>query len=289
MFSIKTIRITIKLQEGEFSGSGNMILIEGLPVTVDIEKQGGDTKNKATVVIENLKLDTVKQLTVLTFKRLQMYNNIIQIDVGNKDAELSTAFIGEITSSVPSLDNNGTLYLKIEALAGYYASLIPSPPVSVQGTTTIEKLMSQFAKEAKYEFENKGVTGSVANCVFNGSPVKKAQTLARQVGIDLLIDNKKFTIQPFNAPKEGTPPVIADYTGMIGYPSFSSDGIEVRCVYNKDLKVGGYINLQSILPQASGEWQITKLKHSLEAYHPNSGIWETSISGVIPGSTTTGK
>lgn len=289
MFSIKTIRITIKLQEGEFSGSGNMILIEGLPVTVDIEKQGGDTKNKATVVIENIKLDTVKQLTVLTFKRLQTYNNIIQIDVGNKGAELSTAFIGEITSSVPSLDNNGTLYLKIEALAGYYASLIPSPPVSVQGTTTIEKLMSQFAKEAKYEFKNKGVTGSVANCVFNGSPVKKAQTLARQVGIDLLIDNKKFTIQPFNAPKEGTPPVIADYTGMIGYPSFSSDGIEVRCVYNKDLKVGGYINLQSILPQASGEWQITKLKHSLEAYHPNSGIWETSISGVIPGSTTTGK
>ena len=289
MFSIKTIRITIKLQEGQFSGGGNMILIEELPVTVEIEKQGGETKNKATVVIQNLKLDTVKQLTVLSFKRLQTYNNIIQIDVGNKDAELSTAFIGEIVSSIPAIDNSGMLYLKIEAMAGYYASLLPSPPVSVQGTTEISKLMEQFAKEAGYDFENKGITGSVANCVFIGSPIKKAETLARQVGIDLLIDNKKFTIQPFNAPKEGEPPVIADYTGMIGYPSFSTDGIEVRCLYNKDLKVGGYFKLQSILPQATGEWQITKLKHRLEAYLPSGGAWESSISGVIPGSTTTNK
>lgn len=297
MFSIKTVRITIRLQEGEFSGGGNTgdnnqdqqtntVLIEGLPVSVDIEKQGGDSKNKATVVIQNLKLDTVKQLTVLSFKRLQTYNNIIQIDAGNQGAELSTAFIGEITSAVPQITDNGVLLLKIEALAGYYASLIPSAPVSVQGTTTIDKLMSQFAKEAKYKYENKNVTGSVSNCVFIGSPIKKAQTLARQANIDLLIDDGKFTIQTFEAPKEGEPPLLANYTGMIGYPSFSSNGIDVRCEYNENLKVGGYFKLESILPQASGEWQIVKLKHSLEAYIPNGGRWETTVSGVIPGSQT---
>ena len=284
MFSIKTIRITIKLQEGQFSGGANQIMIEGLPVSVDIQKQGGEDKNKANIVIQNLKLDTVKQLTVLSFKRLQTYNNIIQIDAGNQGAELSTVFIGEIVSSVPEFDDSGTLNLKINALTGYYPALISSQPVSVQGTTTIDKLMSQFAKEAKYDYENKNVTGSVANCVFIGSPIKKAQTLARQANIDLLIDDNKFTIQTFNAPKEGEPPLIANYTGMIGYPSFSTNGIEVKCEFNNNLKVGGYFKLESILPQASGEWQITKIQHSLEAYIPNSGTWETSVSGVIPGS-----
>lgn len=300
MFSIKTVRVTIQLHEGQFSGGNtnntngtnssddkkgsNTVIIEGLPVAVEVEKQGGDSKNKAAVTVQNLKLETVKQLTVLSFKRLETYNNIIQIDAGNQGAELSTVFIGEITSSVPEINDNGTLDLKIEALAGYYPSLIPSQPVSVQGTTTIDKLMAQFAKEAQYDYENKNVTGSVANCVFIGSPVAKARALARQANIDLIIDDKKFTIQTFEAPKDGQIPLIANYTGMIGYPSFSSNGIEVKCEFNNNLKVGGYFKLESILPQASGEWQIVKLRHNLEAYLPNGGTWQSEVSGVLPGS-----
>lgn len=297
MFSIKTVRVTIQLYKGQFTNSDtettdddnkNTVIIEGLPVSVDVQKQGGESKNKATVTIQNLKLETVKQLTVLSFKRLETYNNIIQIDAGNQGAELSTVFIGEITSSVPEIDDSGTLSLKIEALAGYYPSLIPSQPVSVQGTTTIDKLMAQFAKEAQYDYENKNVTGSVANCVFIGSPVAKARALARQANIDLIIDDRKFTIQTFNAPKDGQIPVIANYTGMIGYPSFSTTGIDVKCEFNNNLKIGGYFKLESILPQATGEWQIVKINHVLEAYQPNSGTWQSEVSGVIPGSAQNG-
>lgn len=288
MFSIKTVRVTVQLHEGQFSGSGNTVIIEGLPVMVEIEKQGGESKNKATVTVQNLKLETVKQLTVLSFKRLETYNNILQIDAGNKDADLSTIFIGEITSSVPEINDDGTLALRIEALAGYYPALIPSSPTSVQGTTTIDKLMAQFAKEAGYDYENKNITGSVANCVFIGSPIAKARALARQTNIDLIIDDKKFTIQTFDAPKSGQIPLIANYTGMIGYPSFSSSGIDVRCEFNKELKIGGYFKLESILPHASGEWQIVKIRHSLEAYTPQGGTWESEVSGVLPGSDTSG-
>lgn len=70
MFSIKTIRVSIQLHEGQFAGSGNTVTIEGLPVTVSINKQGGEEKNKANVEIHNLKLETVRQLTSLAFKRL---------------------------------------------------------------------------------------------------------------------------------------------------------------------------------------------------------------------------
>lgn len=284
MFSIKTIRVTAQLQKGQFSGSGNTVIIENVPITVDITKQGGEEKNKATITIENLKLETVKQLTVLSFKRLETYNNVVQIEAGNKDTDLSTVFIGEVTSSIPEIRDNGTLSLKMEIMAGYYPALIPSKPVSVQGVTTIDNLMSQFAKEAGYSYENKNITGSVSNCVFIGSPIAKARTLARQTNIDLLIDDNKFTIQTFNAPKDGQIPLISKNTGMIGYPSFSSDGIDVKCEFNNNLRVGGYFKLESILPFATGEWQIVKLTHRLEAYHPNSGTWETVVSGVLPGS-----
>lgn len=287
MFSVKTVRITIQLRKGEFDGGGNTVIIEGLPVSVTVTKQGGEAKNKASVTVDNLKPETATQLTTLAFKRLETYNNVIQIDAGSQGAELSTIFIGEITSAVPVMGDN-KLSLKIEALAGYYPALIPSTPTSVQENTTVEKLMKQFADEAGYSFENKGITASIANSVFVGSPVEKAKTLARQADVDLLIDDNKFTIQPFEAPKEGQIPLLSKGTGLIGYPSFSNEGINCKSVFNDKLKVGSYFKLESVLPHASGEWQITKVEHRLEAYTPNSGTWESEVTGVLPGGNTNG-
>ena len=287
MFSVKTVRITIQLRKGEFDNGGNTVIIEGLPVSVTVTKQGGEAKNKASVTVDNLKLETATQLTTLAFKRLETYNNVIQIDAGSQGAELSTIFIGEITSAVPVMGDN-KLSLKIEALAGYYPALLPTAPTSVQGNTPVEKLMKQFADEAGYSFENKGITASVANSVFIGSPIAKAKTLARQADIDLLIDDNKFTIQPFEAPKEGQIPLLSKGTGLIGYPSFSNEGINCKSVFNDKLKVGSYFKLESVLPHASGEWQITKVEHRLEAYTPNSGTWESDVTGVLPGGNTNG-
>ena len=287
MFSVKTVRITIQLRKGEFDNGGNTVIIEGLPVSVTVTKQGGEAKNKASVTVDNLKLETATQLTTLAFKRLETYNNVIQIDAGSQGAELSTIFIGEITSAVPVMSDS-KLSLKIEALAGYYPALIPSTPTSVQENTTIEKLMKQFADEAGYSFENKGITASIANSVFVGSPVEKAKTLARQADVDLLIDDNKFIIQPFEAPKEGQIPLLSKGTGLIGYPSFSNEGINCKSVFNDKLKVGSYFKLESVLPHASGEWQITKVEHRLEAYTPNSGTWESDVTGVLPGGNTNG-
>lgn len=287
MFSVKTVRITIQLRKGEFDNGGNTVIIEGLPVSVTVTKQGGEAKNKASVTVDNLKLETATQLTTLAFKRLETYNNVIQIDAGSQGAELSTIFIGEITSAVPVMSDS-KLSLKIEALAGYYPALIPSTPTSVQENTTVEKLMKQFADEAGYSFENKGISASVANSVFVGSPVEKAKTLARQADVDLLIDDNKFTIQPFKAPKDGQIPLLSKNTGLIGYPSFSNEGINCKCVFNDKLKVGSYFKLESVLPHASGEWQITKVEHRLEAYTPKSGTWESDVTGVLPGGNTNG-
>lgn len=287
MFSVKTVRITIQLRKGEFDNGGNTVIIEGLPVSVTVTKQGGEAKNKASVTVDNLKLETATQLTTLAFKRLETYNNVIQIDAGSQGAELPTIFIGEITSAVPVMSDS-KLSLKIEALAGYYPALIPSTPTSVQENTTVEKLMKQFADEAGYDFENKGITASIANSVFVGSPIEKAKTLARQADVDLLIDDNKFTIQPFEAPKDGQIPLLSKNTGLIGYPSFSNEGINCKSVFNDKLKVGSYFKLESVLPHASGEWQITKVEHRLEAYTPNSGTWESDVTGVLPGGNTNG-
>lgn len=298
LYSVKTIRITIQMRKGQFNDkdfegkseeekkkieSQNTVVIEGLPTQVGITKQGGDDPNTAHVIIKNMSIENVKKLTTLAFKQLEVNNNYIQIDVGNKgDQTLATAFAGEITKAVPQIDSSATLSLSIDASAGYYASLIAAPPLSVNGTVSIESLLAQWAEEAKYKYENKGVQGTVENAVFLGSPIKKCQTLAHQYDFDLLIDDGKITSQPWNAPADGEIPLIANYSGLLGYPSFSDSGISFTCIFNDKIKVGGIVSLQSILPWATAEWQVTKVEHQLSAFD-NSGRWETNVDAVVPG------
>ena len=143
-------------------------------------------------------------------------------------------------------------------------------------------MLTQWAEEAGYKYENKGVQGTVENAVFLGSPIKKCQTLAHQYDFDLLIDDGKITSQPWNAPTDGEIPLIANYSGLLGYPSFSDNGISFTCIFNDKIKVGGIVSLQSILPWATAEWQVTKVEHQLSAFD-NSGIWETNVDAVVPG------
>lgn len=278
-FTEKYLRITVSMREGAFKGGGNAVTIEGLPMAVSISKPGGQEMNKATATIDNMLLDTMQQLTVLAFRKLQTYNNVIKIEAGTKGQELNTAFEGEVSSAVPSLNNDGVAQFKIEAKTGYYPGQLPSPPVSVQGETTIEYLMSQFAKEAGYAFENRGITGGVKNCVFVGSPILKARTLARQTGIDLLLDDRRLIIQPYEAQDKGNAVLLSAATGLLGYPSFTNDGIECRALYNPEFAIGGFFKLETMLPNASGVWKITKLEHSLEA-NKTGGKWESKLSGA---------
>lgn len=288
MYAIRTIRLDIQLRSGTFNGEANTVTVEGLPTTVTVTKAGGENKNKCTVSVKNLKLETVKQLTTLSFKRLETYNNTLQVSAGRKGTELPVIFIGEITSAVPAISDKGELSLKIEALSGYYPNLLPTTPTSVQGLESIESLMKRFADEAKYTFQNNGVSGSVSNCIFIGSPITKAHTLARQVGIDLLIDDGRMIIQPMEAPKEGEIPLLSANTGLLGYPEFSSEGLTAVSIFNEHLQVGKYFKIESILPFATGEWQITKLEHKLQAYETTEGEWKTTVTGVLPGGNNGG-
>lgn len=275
--------MTIYLRQGSFQGGGNTVTIENLPIDVSIVKSGGAELNKAVVQVQNMHIDTIKRLTMLAFRKLQTFNNVIKIECGIKGQKLDSVFQGEITSAIPVVNTDGNMLFKIESKTGYYPNQLPTSPVSVAGSTTIEKLMKQFAEEAGYDFENKGVDGSVSNCVFAGSPIMKAKTLANQCGVDLIIDDCKFILQPFEKAQDGLCPLLSDKSGLLGYPSFTNDGVQCKALYNVRYMLGGFFELQSILPHSSGVWKITKLEHKLSANQSRSSDWYTNLTGVWVG------
>jgi len=274
---IKTLKTTIILGEGEFEGGGNTKIIEGLATTVQVTKAGLPEKNSAEVRIQGLKLSDMEQLTFLSFLPGEYRKNHILIEAGDKGGELSVVFKGDITAASADFSTAPDVTMKFNALTAGWSVLIADSPTSVQGEATAESLIKQFAEQAGFNFVNNGVTESVKNATFNGSPVQKAQQVADEVGCELLMDDETWTIQPWDKPR-GDAVLLKAESGMIGYPSFTQDGISVECFYNPRLQLGGQIKIESIVPRASGYWKITKLSHDLAAY--TQGRWVSRIDGM---------
>ena len=71
-------------------------------------------------------------------------------------------------------------------------------------------------------------------------------------------------------------------TGLLGYPTITQNGVECKAVFNPDFKFAGLIQLETVVPKASGTWRIIKLSHNLTANDPNGGAWESYITGFYP-------
>lgn len=278
-FTRKCLRVDVVLGEGTFDGTNNAKSFEGLETTVSIDKPGLPDQNKAKVVIIGMALDDMRQLTMLAFKPLKSQKNLISIYAGDAENGMEQCFYGEITSANADFSSAPTIKMNIEAAAGAYASLKAESPIAVKGQQTAASLIEQIAKDNGYSFENKGVASSVKNAVFNGSPIEKAYSIARQVNAELLIDDGKFVLLPYDKGRNeaGNAVLLTSETGMLGYPSFNNDGVSVKCLYNPALELGGMVKIESIVPGASGVWKITKLSHELAAYGRQSGSWYSQI------------
>lgn len=281
-FTKKVIETHLTLASGSFGGQGNTKIIRGLATDVSIERPGLPDKDKAKVKIYNLPLSEMEQLTTLAFRPLQVRKNIIRIFAGSEN-NLSEVFNGDITSAFGNFNNAPDPTFEIEALCGYYASIEPSHPTSINGSTPVADIISKIATAINYAFINQGVTASLRDTVLNGSPIEQAINAARHVGAQLLINDATMTLLNANDALSGNAVLLTKETGMIGYPTFNNEGISVKSLYNKAFKFNGLLKIESIVPKATGVWRITKLAHSLSAFNSMGGQWISEIEATYTG------
>ena len=274
---IKTIKTTIILGDGEFSDGTNTRIIEGLATKVDVQKAGLPEKNTAHIQIANLSLAEMEQLTFLAFRAQESRKNKILVEAGEKGQRLSTVFKGDITSSFPDFSSAPDIYLNIEAMTAGWSLRINSSPTSIDGEAPANDLFAQLANEAGFNYINFGIKSSVKYTTLTGSPIEKAQQLAKEINCELIIDDESFITQEWGTPY-GEAVVLGADCGLLGYPAFTSEGISGRCFFTPALRYGGQIKLVTDLPKASGYWKITSLSHSLSAY--TDGEWASSFEGT---------
>ena len=276
-YSLKDIAVSIAL---DVQGANNQYTFQGYATNVNISKTGGVDFATAQVEIFGLSLDTMAQLTTLAFKPLNRRWNAIEISAGEQGTELSSIFQGEVTVSYADL-NGARPVLKIEAQTSAYNVLKPTPQIAVQGSQSVSRLCEQLCAECGYTFEAVDVDAQVADCVLTGDPITKMRQIARDTGSDKLIyDNRVVFMAEGSTRTEVGIPIVSAETGMIGYPTFTNQGVNAKSFFRPDLKIGGAVRLETIIPSASGVYKITQLVHELSAHNPGGGSWSTSFQGM---------
>lgn len=279
---IKSVQIMVTLGSGSFGTGGNTKTFEGFAVSASVTKPGLPEKNKAVVKISGLSMDDMTKITTLAFSPQKIKDNILIIKAGNLGESLSIVFQGEITTAFADFNTAPEITMNIEAQTGAYASLIPLNQEAVRGEAQAAALIQKYAIEAGYAFRNEGVTGAVKNAVLNGSPIEKMKDVANQMGIELLIDDDTVIIMPPEKERSGNAVLLSAKSGLVGYPTFTQDGISIKAFYDPSFQLGGLVSVESAVPRASGTWKISKLTHTLEAYKPGAQ-WLSQIEGVYHG------
>jgi hypothetical protein len=286
-FTKKILEVRFTLGQGDFGAqTGNTVILRGLRTDAEITKGGHPSKNQLKLKIYGMLEHDMDMLAKIPFKSMAVRKNLVQVQAGDEDG-MSVAFQGEITGAWAVYKSPPGLYFHVDAVEGYYPTIAPSSPKSYRGSTSVDSLMSALAKEMGIAYENTGVKTMIASPYLSGSAYQQAAQIADAADIEFGVDDGTLFIAPRGKARKGQAPVISADTGMKEYPVFDKKGLEVECLYNPAVTLGGLISVKSMLKVATGTWRVHGLRHHLQAEHPG-GSWTTKITASpVEGSTST--
>ncbi|CAG4888012.1 baseplate hub protein [Paraburkholderia saeva] len=286
-FSRKKIDLTITLGTGQFGDSGsNTVTLTGLRVHTGIQAFGGDAMPQTQLRIFGLPLQMVNQLTGIgPINSAILGKNSVLVAAGDDETGMQTVFSGSIWQAWGEFQGMPDTPLNILGGGGIAASLKPVQALSYVGPTDVAQIMQTLAQTMGFAFENNGVSVQLSNPYLPGTALQQVRSLARAADISFAIDRDTLAIWPKRstpnqpAARGGDVPLISPATGLVGYPTFASNGIGLTTLFNPQIKPGGVVQVESSLPVACGKWVVRQLQHSLQSETPN-GQWFSQIMGV---------
>jgi hypothetical protein len=286
-FTRKIIEVSLTLASGSFSGEGGSGNTKTWRLGTDCEivKPGLPQKNTAKIQIFNMPREDMEAAASLAFRPLQVEKNRVRVMAGDEENGLTLAFAGDVTVAVPNFAPAPDVAFVIDAIEGYVGSVTPANNVCRKGEVPVADMFAELAARMGYVFINRGVNVMLRNVAMRGGDMEKAQRLARAARCELLVDDGEMVIMPVGAMREdavGNTPVWSENSGLLGYPSFSQQGISAQGLYEPMIQLGGPLRIDSIVPKATGLWKVTSLRHKLQANYPGAEAWWSSVEAVYP-------
>ena len=257
------------------STTGSPVVIAGLRVAFDVSISS-TAQESSLISIYNLSNARVGQLSV---RQQDAPGDDIQLEVAYADIGIRSALItGQLTrvdSATETSDRRTDLYIGGRTLLNTTISK------SWPAYQPLQQIVSDIVGGARLTL---ATDADIPNAFIRNAAVSGTVSDALA---DLLSPHRRIAIQVGSvvhiyhtgASSDGTTRRVSESSGLIGVPSLTDSGVQVRVLLNGDIEPQSKIDLVSaVVPSANGVFRVTSIKHVGDT--GNSPDWYSELDCV---------
>lgn len=309
---IISVEFNLGENNGSFDAAGNTKLaVRNLRTLATIDStQGGSTSFLSNMELQiwgmkNADMNAMSTLGLQAgaYNVVNGKNSQTQVIVqAGDDNGMTTVFSGAIYSAKVEYNAQPDVGLTIVAhatLGLLTASLAPS---SFSGAANVADMLQAVCSQCGMTLVNNGVVAQLANHCIGGSALNQIADICLASGTNWGIspDGTTLMIWPIGAYADKSQPItLAPGQGLIGYPEYSQQGIDVQSEFNPNISWGRRVTVHSSIPKpnkgsapaaivkqqaggadavpvgASGTFYVYGVTHNISCFMPE-GPWFTS-------------
>lgn len=297
-FVKRQVDVTFRLGGGKTfqTQQGNTAKGGGLRIESTISKAGSVGMPTLTARIYGLTQDILTSVSTLGTVYGAVFNNQITLEAGDENGKASV-FIGIIDTAWTDYEDPANPALEVRAHTGLLEATRPLPPTSFTGPTDVVTIIKSIATQINWQVETNGVSsiirgGQGGGPYYSGTAREQIIQAARAAHIHVWIDSdpsgaQVIALWPWDGIRNSSPPLISADTGMVGYPAWEQNALRVTTLFNPSIAaagigpggilLGGTIQVKSLVPNASGIWQVFSVTHELDSnVQDGEGRWFTT-------------
>lgn len=255
----------------DISNDQETLSIEQLRVAFEIDKTINEKPNPAKIQIWNLNRNHMNLLLSQNYKK-------VTLSVGY--AELRQIYAGDITKT--RIQREGLDFvLTLECADGHRAYTQARAKTTLKAGATDKQIVQEIQKTMPTV---QAGTLDIPNQrqlprgrVLNGNSRDILSRIARNNGADWSIQDGALIFLPKDKVLSDEAVLISQETGMINAPEQTDEGLELTCLLNPALQIGGLVQVRSIIEYFNGEYKIIKLAHIGDGI---GGDWHSKMTVV---------
>ncbi len=253
-------------------GSGSEgIAIDALRVAFDITKSSDSKPNPGKIDIWNLSRQNMNRIVSGEFNRVKLW-------VGYET--LRVIYAGDIIKK-PVVRDDLDFITSLECGDGhtdYQHSLMLT---TLRAGSTEKDAYDAAAKAMKNTkpgaFDLPNTRTLPRARVLAGNARDVLSRVALNNNADWSVQDGELIMVPADKVLSDEAVLLSQETGMVGSPEVTDDGLELSCLCNPALKIGGLVRVQSILEYFNGDYKIVHLQHQGDAI---GGDWLSHLTVI---------
>lgn len=283
-FKVRALKIRFATKTGEINGQqGGIVDLAGYRAEAIVTNPGGGLAvGQLQMRIFGMKLSDMNAFSTDGLNALAVRGDMVTVSAGDLGGKIQQVFEGTIFAAYIDFSASPEISFNVSATTGYIDKIKPTSPNSYKGSVNVADTIKALAEPLGYTVKNNGVTATLSNPYLSGSAMDQIMSLIDQSGIAWALENAELAIWPSEGYRDDRVVAVGPTTGMIGYPTFTSNGIQVRAEYNPEVGIGRRVQVSSVIPKACGTWCAAKVDHELSTLQPG-GAWYTTLQLVNQG------